>query len=52
MINWLIEAVYDFYKDPKNLAEFEGWKKSKRKKEENEHLCRIQQVGEFTHRNN
>lgn len=46
MINWLIEAVYDFYKDPRNLAEFEKWKeakasKGKEKEKENEHIRRI-----------
>ncbi len=28
-MNWFIEAVYDFYKDPNNLSEFEEWKKER-----------------------
>lgn len=36
MINWLIEAVYDFYKDPRNLAEFEKWRKERIHNNEND----------------
>lgn len=29
MINWFIEEIYKFYENPKNLAEFEKWRKEK-----------------------
>ena len=43
-MNWFIEAVYDFYKDPRNLAEFEEWKKERIHNDENDMAvksCRI-----------
>lgn len=52
MINWFIEAIYEFYENPNNLAEFEEWRKSKGKEKEDEHLYGIHQNGEITHRNN
>ena len=41
-----IEEIHKFYKNPKNLAEFQEWKEaraSKGKDKENEHIRRIQQ---------
>ena len=28
-MNWVIEAIYEFYKNPKNLADFEKWRKER-----------------------
>ncbi len=29
MINWFIDAIYEFYENPNNLAEFEEWRKGR-----------------------
>ena len=45
-MSFFIEVINDFYKDEKNLAEFQEWKEAKASKERdigNEHICRIQQ---------
>lgn len=44
-MSFFIEVINDFYKDEKNMAEFQEWKKakaSKGKEKENEHIRRIQ----------
>lgn len=28
-MNWFLNAIYEFYQNPSNLAEFEEWKKAK-----------------------
>ncbi len=30
MINWFIEAIYEFYKNEENVKAFEEWKKRKK----------------------
>ena len=29
MINWFIDAIYEFYSKPQNIADFEAWKERK-----------------------
>ena len=36
MINWFIEAIYEFYENPNNLAEFEEWRKERIHNDEND----------------
>lgn len=28
-MNWFLNAIYEFYQNPNNIAEFEEWKKAK-----------------------
>lgn len=28
-MNWFLTAIYEFYKNPENQAEFQKWKKAK-----------------------
>ena len=35
-MNLLIDAIYEFYKNPQNLADFEEWKERKYKNEESQ----------------
>lgn len=45
-MSFFIEVINNFYKDEKNMAEFQEWKEAKASKGKdigNEHICRIQQ---------
>ncbi len=35
-MNLLIDAIYEFYKNPQNLADFEEWKERKYKNEDSQ----------------
>lgn len=35
-MNLLIDAIYEFYKNPQNLADFEEWKERKYKDEDSQ----------------
>lgn len=35
-MNLLIDAMYEFYKNPQNLADFEEWKERKYKNEDSQ----------------
>lgn len=35
-MNWFINAIYEFYQNPDNLAEFEKWKKERIHNDEND----------------
>ena len=51
MINWFIEAIYEFYENPNNLAEFEEWRKERIHNDENDMAVKSSSISDDSRNN-